>query len=245
MPIARRAQLDDIWGSRDFSKGATAGIVILGLVVIATYIAIIWYLSREVERYRQRSKKKKRTKKLRQWTTWVCMYLGTPVDEAQMCISAWLIAQFNHTTIYPNVGTRSGIRLILWASCWTFVTSTVFVVVLVHPHFRRHRLTEAGPHMVWLMQTWAYWVASVATLNRALPLMDVRTTCAGSVYCGPLRAVFLLAMMEMALLSLHMLFFPSAVGMNWEILEQNNRKRTQPEQPAAPYSAGLSTTRRK
>ncbi|OCH89673.1 hypothetical protein OBBRIDRAFT_794002 [Obba rivulosa] len=205
--------VDNVWGSREISKAASGVVAVLTLCIASAYIAGLSFLFRYARRPQKHSKRR-RVVRLRQYAPIVHIFLGAS-SLLVVAIAAWLLLQFHYTTIYPNVGSRAGIRLSLFAACWTFITSTAFVVVLVHPAMRRHPLAEAGPQLTWAVLTWCYWVASLATLNRALPLLPVKTTCAGSIYCGQLRAIFAFAMMDMVTLCMSMVTLVIIVVQAW------------------------------
>lgn len=76
------------------------------------------------------------------------------------------------------------------AAIWTLVFSIAFTVMFLHTSLWRHWIASAGSQAVWILFTWCVWVASTATMNRALPLISTKAKCAGVEYCGQLRAAF-------------------------------------------------------
>jgi len=188
--------LDQI--SRPTSKVVTAVITVVSLLVATLYCFGIFVLCRRA----------KRSIKLdnalaieRQRYTTIVSILLIFFSLLDIATATWLVAQYIHTRVYPNVGGRDGVRLSLFSALWTLVTSTIGLSLFLHPKYFKHPLSAPHTQAVWILLTWCLWVASVATLHRALPVAH----CAGSAYCTQFRAVFAFGMANTIILTLSML----------------------------------------
>lgn len=77
-----------------------------------------------------------------------------------------------------------------FSACWTLVISTIFMTFLLNHKLSQHAIVSPPAQAVWILITWAMWIASTATLNRALPLLSPKRRCAGADFCTQLQAVF-------------------------------------------------------
>lgn len=76
-----------------------------------------------------------------------------------------------------------------FCSCWTWAASLVFLWLVQCPPLwaRKRRLPTVIVQAVWVFLTWAVWVAGVSTMNRGLPLLNLKAKCAGADYCTQLQ----------------------------------------------------------
>ncbi|KAJ3559076.1 hypothetical protein NM688_g565 [Phlebia brevispora] len=111
---------------------------------------------------------------------------------SQTSISAWLLAQYAHQDRFPSVGTRDGLRIALFAACWTLSGAGIQMFLLLRPPqwVRKHSITAVAGQTVWAILTWAVWVAATRTIQRASPVLSAKMNCAGADYCTQLHAAF-------------------------------------------------------
>ncbi|KAJ7755528.1 hypothetical protein B0H16DRAFT_1722248 [Mycena metata] len=121
-----------------------------------------------------------------------------------IAIPSWILLQYNLQHNYPNTKTEIGMRLVLFTACWTSVTAATFTILFVHPTWSRHPITSVGTQSIWVLFTWAFWVASATTLNAALPRLFDKQTCQHLVYCGHIRAIFAFSVLEIAVFTMGM-----------------------------------------
>lgn len=70
------------------------------------------------------------------------------------------------------------------------LTTTALLAIFLHPALSTHVIASLGSQAIWVFLTWCFWVACVATLGRALPLLTLHARCGGIVYCGQLQTLF-------------------------------------------------------
>jgi len=105
----------------------------------------------------------------------------------EMCISAWITAKYNANHNFPNTGTRTRVRYILFTSIWTIVFGSVYLAA-----FRAaagHVLAGIASHFIFLVVTWVLWLAAAAAITQNL---GGSLNCANDsffVYCGQLNAL--------------------------------------------------------
>ncbi|KAJ7196849.1 hypothetical protein GGX14DRAFT_504672, partial [Mycena pura] len=107
-----------------------------------------------------------------------------------IAIPAWVLLQYSVHHNYPNVDTRTAMRLGLFTACWTSVTAATFTILFVHPTWSRHPISSIGTQSIWILLTWAFWIASAAVLNSALPQLFNKDVCQQVVYCHHIQAIF-------------------------------------------------------
>ncbi|KAJ7222938.1 hypothetical protein C8J57DRAFT_1198277 [Mycena rebaudengoi] len=113
-----------------------------------------------------------------------------------IAIPSWILLQYNLYQNYPNVETRTGIRLLLFSAAWTCLTAATFTILFVHPAWSRHPISSIGTQSIWVLLTLIFWITGTVLLNKAIPHLFSKETCAHLVYCGHIRAVFVLSVLE-------------------------------------------------
>ncbi|KAK0205009.1 hypothetical protein DFS33DRAFT_1382910 [Desarmillaria ectypa] len=116
---------------------------------------------------------------------------------AEVATSSWLLVQYQIHGNYPNLLTRTGDIILLSSACWTCLTAGLFTHIFLHPAHRSHPVSSVGSQGIWLLITWMLWIAGAVMVNRALPSLITKGSCLSIVYCGQLRTLFALAVLEM------------------------------------------------
>ncbi|KAJ6620079.1 hypothetical protein B0H10DRAFT_1912362 [Mycena sp. CBHHK59/15] len=115
-----------------------------------------------------------------------------------IAIPSWILLQYSLRRNYPNVEAQIGMRLALFAACWTCTTTGMFTIFFIHPAWSRHPISSIGTYSIWILLTWMFWVATAAVLNAAMPQLFSGETCQHLVYCGHIRAVFVFSIIQIA-----------------------------------------------
>ncbi|KAJ7683704.1 hypothetical protein B0H17DRAFT_1137627 [Mycena rosella] len=113
-----------------------------------------------------------------------------------IAIPSWILLQYTLQQNYPNIEARTAMRLVLFTACWTSVTAATFTILFVHPAWSRHPISSVGTQSIWILLTWTFWIASAALLNSAIPRLFNEDTCRQLIYCGHMRAVFVISVFE-------------------------------------------------
>ncbi|KAG2018243.1 hypothetical protein CC2G_007686 [Coprinopsis cinerea AmutBmut pab1-1] len=115
----------------------------------------------------------------------------------EVAMTSWLLFQYRFHHNYPNTEVLIGIRFLLFSSCWTSLTAAAYSILFVHPTWSKHPGVSVGAQSIWLLVTWILWIVGAGLTNAAVPklLMDL-TTCGEVVYCGQIRAVFAMAVIQ-------------------------------------------------
>lgn len=66
----------------------------------------------------------------------------------------------------------------------------VYSTYLIHPTLVKSVVVSIESQSAWTLLTWCIWVGCTATLNRAVPLVALKSHCAGADYCTQLRSAF-------------------------------------------------------
>jgi len=188
--------LDNI--SRPTSKTITAVLTVVLFFTAIAYGVGIFVLCRSAKRSISLNSALAIRRQLYTTAVFVLLIFFSLLESAT---AVWLIAQYIHTRVFPNVGARDGVRISLFAASWTLITSTILLLLFLHPKYTNHPLSSVRTHAAWIILTWSFWVACVATLSRALPVAH----CAGSAYCMQFRSAFALGMIETIIFTLSML----------------------------------------
>ncbi|KAJ7592670.1 hypothetical protein C8J56DRAFT_929181 [Mycena floridula] len=130
--------------------------------------------------------------------TYIAVVLCSFVEFA---LSIWLILQYQYQTNYPNKGTRDGVGILLFCSCWTILTATLSSICFIHPSWSKLAVASVGAQFLWAFGTWILWIAGSALLNHSLPSLLVRGSCAGITYCGQIRAAFAFSVVQILILT--------------------------------------------
>ncbi|KAJ7757698.1 hypothetical protein DFH07DRAFT_884850 [Mycena maculata] len=114
-----------------------------------------------------------------------------------IAIPSWILLQYSMHANFPNVRAQTAMRLVLFTACWTTVTATAFTIVFLHPTWSKHPIASIGTQSIWMLLTWAFWIASAAVLDGAIPQLFGESTCHKLVYCGHIRALYAFLIMEL------------------------------------------------
>ncbi|EKM78962.1 hypothetical protein AGABI1DRAFT_75535 [Agaricus bisporus var. burnettii JB137-S8] len=120
---------------------------------------------------------------------------------AELAISTWLVIQYNYQDNYPNLAALLAVRVLLFTSCWTIITASVASFLFIHPDWSRQPISSIGSQALWIFITWILWILSAGLLNAAVPSLLVKRSCANIVYCGQIRSLFALGVIQSLLLS--------------------------------------------
>lgn len=119
----------------------------------------------------------------------------------EVAIASWLVLQYRFNHNYPNVQTRTGARLLLFSACWTVLTAGTYTLLFLHPTWSKHPVSSIGAQAIWVFVSWLFWIVGSGILNSAVPSLLVKGSCRGVVYCGQLRALFAIAVLESLILT--------------------------------------------
>lgn len=104
----------------------------------------------------------------------------------QLAVSAWLTSRFNARHDYFSVTERDRTRFILFASIWTTVLSSCYLLFFFA--MPTNPLSSVLSLMVFLILTWIFWTAGAASITATL---GGGLNCSQTifVYCGQLNAM--------------------------------------------------------
>ncbi|KAI6012696.1 hypothetical protein F5J12DRAFT_819808 [Pisolithus orientalis] len=104
----------------------------------------------------------------------------------QLAISAWLTSRFNARHDYFNISERDRTRFILFASIWTTVLSSCYLLLFFTS--QSSVLSSVLSLMIFLVLTWIFWTAGAASITASL---GGGLNCSNTVfvYCGQLNAM--------------------------------------------------------
>ncbi|EIW84407.1 hypothetical protein CONPUDRAFT_120257 [Coniophora puteana RWD-64-598 SS2] len=130
---------------------------------------------------------------------WAPMVYGFLVlsSLAEVALAAWLLLQFRFNGNAPNISVITGVRVLLFAGCWTLTTAGTYALLFLDPAWSRRPIASVGAQALWILATWAAWVVGAALLNRGAPQLFAgvgvgagQEACAGVVYCGQVKTLF-------------------------------------------------------
>ncbi|KAF8428871.1 hypothetical protein L210DRAFT_3118517 [Boletus edulis BED1] len=124
---------------------------------------------------------------------------------AEVAVATWLLLQYKYNNNAPDSTTRTGVRFLLFAGCWTTVTSGTYTLFFLDPLWSRRPIASIGTQAVWVLVTWVFWVAGTGVLNRSLPPLFMNDSCQGVVYCGQLQTLFALSVLAILTLTFGMM----------------------------------------
>ncbi|KAI6042487.1 hypothetical protein EDC04DRAFT_2658382 [Pisolithus marmoratus] len=144
--------------------------------------------------------------------------------------ATWLLLQYKYNNNAPDPMLRSGVRFLLFAGCWTTVTSGTYTLFFLDPIWSRRPVASIGTQAVWVLVTWVFWVSGTGLLDKSSPLFT-SFSCDEVVYCGQLKALFAVAVIEILTLTFGMLV------IGW-LVWQSARSIRQPMVIRLPSSGG-------
>jgi len=130
------------------------------------------------------------------------------VSLVEVAIASWLTWQYRFNHNYPNMGVRTGARLLLFTSCWTLLTAGAYSIVFLHSVWSKHPIASIGAQIIWIFVTLIFWIVGAGILHTAASSFLLhRGRCGpdGVVYCGQIRALFGIAVVESFMLAAGML----------------------------------------
>ncbi|KAI6120938.1 hypothetical protein EDD16DRAFT_1477896 [Pisolithus croceorrhizus] len=111
----------------------------------------------------------------------------------ELAISAWLTSRFNARHDYFSITERDRTRFILFASIWTTVLSSCYLLFFFA--MPDNALSSVLSLMIFLILTWIFWTAGAASITSTLGGgLNCRRVTKGVtqtifVYCGQLNAM--------------------------------------------------------
>ncbi|KAF8808436.1 hypothetical protein BYT27DRAFT_7164149 [Phlegmacium glaucopus] len=127
---------------------------------------------------------------------------------AEVAIASWLTLQYRFNQNYPNIQVQTGAQLLLFVSCWTALTAGAYSLIFLHLAWSKHPIASIGAQVIWIFVTWLIWIVGAGILNAAASsflLHGGRCGSDGVVYCGQIRALFGVAVVESLMLTAGML----------------------------------------
>ncbi|KAF5385107.1 hypothetical protein D9615_000958 [Tricholomella constricta] len=106
----------------------------------------------------------------------------------EMSISAWLTSRFNAHHNYRNTSERDRVRYALFASIWTIIGSSLFLILFIHSA-TGSIMTSVAAHLIFLILTWIIWIAAAASISAMVGGGLNCPTQTIFVYCGQLNAL--------------------------------------------------------
>ncbi|PCH42125.1 hypothetical protein WOLCODRAFT_101576 [Wolfiporia cocos MD-104 SS10] len=184
------------------SQADTAAVASIAVTVSLIYIIGLYFLYRYSQRH-PKALNSAQGVRVQKYTPFVYVFLIF-CSIVEIAVAVWLMVQYRNAGWYPSLGARNGICLCLFSGCWTLVFSTIYVVLIVHPTLSKNPAVSIGGQSLWVLATWSFWVACVATVNGALPLAT-SGVCWGIAFCSQTQALFAFAIIEMVTFTLCML----------------------------------------
>ncbi|KAK0466139.1 uncharacterized protein EV420DRAFT_811477 [Desarmillaria tabescens] len=120
---------------------------------------------------------------------------------SQLSISAWLTSQFNKHGHQNGITQRDRVRYVLFASMWTVVFCTFYLVLFLYST-TGSVLTSIASHLIFLFLTWVIWIAAAAAVTQMLGGGLNCKTQDVFVYCGQLNALEAFCWIEWILVTL-------------------------------------------
>ncbi|KAG7451975.1 uncharacterized protein BT62DRAFT_940988 [Guyanagaster necrorhizus] len=122
-----------------------------------------------------------------------------------LSISAWLTSEFNKHGHQNGISQRDRVRYVLFASTWTIVFSTFYLVLFLYSATGSVLISIAS-HLIFLFLTWVIWTAAAAAITQNLGGGLNCKTQDVFVYCSQLNALEAFCWIEWVLVTLAILF---------------------------------------
>lgn len=132
---------------------------------------------------------------LQKWAPFVYVFLVL-ASLCEVAMASWLLLQWSFNDNYLNQGTRAATSFLLFTACWTVVTAAAYSVLFVHPAWSKHALASVGSQSLWAVVTWVLWIVGAGLLNANAYVVVGKGACAGVVYCGQIRGLFGIAVVQ-------------------------------------------------
>ncbi|KAG9315166.1 hypothetical protein JVU11DRAFT_4291 [Chiua virens] len=193
----------DVSQSRMYSSAISSVIAAVTPMLALIYFCPLYLLYRHSKRH-PRTLNKVSGVRIQQYGPLIYIFLLF-TSLAQVADATWLLLQYKYNNNAPDLTTRTGVRFLLFAGCWTTVTSGTYTLFFLDPLWSRRPIASIGTQAVWILVTWVFWVAGTGVLNKSLPSLFMRDSCQAIVYCGQLQALFALSIIEILTLTFGML----------------------------------------
>jgi len=122
----------------------------------------------------------------------------------EMCIAAWVTAQYNANHNFPDSGFQNLVRFVLFTSLWTVLLGSVYLALFIS--MAENIFASVVSHFVFLFVTWIFWLGAATALTQSLGGALNCDTQDKFVYCGHLNALEGFAWFIFVVMSLMLLF---------------------------------------
>ncbi|KAJ3712006.1 hypothetical protein C8R42DRAFT_688010, partial [Lentinula raphanica] len=181
-------------GISSFSSSLTSVISFLTTILGVVYLlTLLWVIN--ISRMQPRVLKRDFSRHLQRYAPFVYMFIVlTSLVEAACAF--WLLVQYVHQQSFPSSSSRSALHLVIFCSCWTLFTAGVSTILFIHPIWSTHPIASVGSQSVWVILTLCIWFTGTTVLACSLPSQFLDPTCDSLVYCGQMRVLFALSLLE-------------------------------------------------
>ncbi|OAX41484.1 hypothetical protein K503DRAFT_685322 [Rhizopogon vinicolor AM-OR11-026] len=183
----RAASAPDISAPRMYSSAISSVIAAVTPMLALIYFCPLYLLYRHSKRH-PRSINKLSGARVQQYGPLVYVFL-LAVGLAEVADATWLLLQYRFNNNAPDTITYSGVRFLLYVSCWTTVTSGTYTLFFLDPLWSRHPIASIGTQAIWVLVTWVLWVAGAGLFNKSLPRLFMRGSCDGLLRCACIQVV--------------------------------------------------------
>ncbi|PPQ63936.1 hypothetical protein CVT24_009111 [Panaeolus cyanescens] len=185
---------------RDYLTGTTSSLIACVTPMIALMYLVVLSWTYRYSHNNPRPLNKSSSLKIQRYAPAAYVFL-VMCSLAEVAIASWLILQYRFNHNYPNIETRTSARLLLFTSSWTVLTGGAYTLLFLHPVWSKRPISSIGAQTIWIFITWLFWVVGAGLVNRALPSLMDQVTCGQIVYCGQIRALFGVAVLESLILT--------------------------------------------
>ncbi|KIJ66835.1 hypothetical protein HYDPIDRAFT_85246 [Hydnomerulius pinastri MD-312] len=197
------ATAPDASKSRMYSSAISSVIAAVTPMLALIYFCPLYLLYRHSKRH-PRPLNKVSGMRMQQYGPLVYIFLLFS-SLAEVADATWLLLQYKYNNNAPDPIIRTGVRFLLFAGCWTTVTSGTYTLFFLDPLWSRRPIASIGTQAVWVLTTWVFWVAGAGLFNKALPRLFMSSSCEGVVYCGQLQTLFALSVLQILTLTFSMM----------------------------------------
>jgi len=197
------AAAPDVSRSRMYSSAISSVIAAVTPMLALIYFCPLYLLYRHSKRH-PRPVNKVSGIRMQQYGPLVYVFLLFS-SLAEVADATWLLLQYKYNNNSPDPIIREALRFLLFAGCWTTVTSGTYTLFFLDPLWSRRPVASIGTQAVWVLVTWVFWVAGAGLLNKALPRLFMSGSCEGVVYCGQLQTLFAISVLEILTLTFGMI----------------------------------------